>query len=439
MTVPSVERRARQLARFGLATLVAFAVLATAHQTSAGAQVVADPDYWKQTAERQATVNSFVYGQSPQTIPRSYEVVAEEASRLRDAQRTVPPSNPTAPSLWQRIRTVPQRVGLSPALRTLGTIGLVAGGLDVGWKIGDGIAAKFVGFNVPEPITHATISAQQLNWVRGGYALRQAASGTNPWNGLSFSYPALVMPYDGWVWQHQHGWAAWWDYYNDTDQSWCNTFASPPPPPSGVERIEAHFECTTHPYAPPKAVGKTIAYTTPEHALGAPGPIEDYTGQPYDRWTPAPNPPPQTTVEQSIENELDKPENSLLLQWLNYQLGSPGETDPLGIGEPNADIEFPNREEKWRIHRHDFDPEHADADEYWRDAADVIRKTNDGWPDFEKCVRQFDQAEIYWDPEREAIVIVKDGKIDTFFPPRSPVDPGDTGYARRYYDTECAR
>lgn len=32
----------------------------------------------------------------------------------------------------------------------------------------------------------------------------------------------------------------------------------------------------------------------------------------------------------------------------------------------------------------------------------------------------------------------KDGKIDNFFPPRSPVDPGDTGYARRYYDNACA-
>jgi hypothetical protein len=53
-------------------------------------------------------------------------------------------------------------------------------------------------------------------------------------------------------------------------------------------------------------------------------------------------------------------------------------------------------------------------------------------------VRQSDQAEIYWDPEREAIVIVKDGKIDTFFPPRNPVDPADTGYARRYFNNACA-
>jgi hypothetical protein len=70
----------------------------------------------------------------------------------------------------------------------------------------------------------------------------------------------------------------------------------------------------------------------PENALGAPAPIEHYTTQPYDKSSPAPTPPPQTTVEQSIENELAKPENSLLRQWLNYELGSPGERDPVGNG-----------------------------------------------------------------------------------------------------------
>ena len=172
----------------------------------------------------------------------------------------------------------------SSEVRTLGTVGLAAGTFSAGWKIGQGIEAKF---NVPEPVTHATITGQQLTWVRGGYVLRRPASGTNPWNGIPYSYPALAMPYDGWVWQHQRSaQPAWWDWYNDTDLSWCDTFASPPPAPVGLDRIEASFECTTHPYAPPKAVGKTIAYTAPENALRAIGPIEDYTSQPYTRQTP---------------------------------------------------------------------------------------------------------------------------------------------------------
>jgi hypothetical protein len=34
---------------------------------------------------------------------------------------------------------------------------------------------------------------------------------------------------------------------------------------------------------------------------------------------------------------LDKPEHSLLRQWLNYMLFSLGEEDPLGIDEPNPE------------------------------------------------------------------------------------------------------
>jgi hypothetical protein len=47
------------------------------------AQAVADPDYWKQTAEHRDTVYRFIYGQSPQSIPSGYDPVLEAEEILR--------------------------------------------------------------------------------------------------------------------------------------------------------------------------------------------------------------------------------------------------------------------------------------------------------------------------------------------------------------------
>jgi hypothetical protein len=414
------------LTRLGLLALLALAVLLVGYAGSAQGQTVADPDFWKQTVERHNTVNRFVYSQSPQPIPSAYDPVAEAEQILRQRQATLPPSNPQAPTLWQQVRGITVKTALSTPPRALGTISLAAGVFTVGWKAGSGINAKFLKFGVPD-----TSNAGPADYR---------------WDRIVWT-PALTRQWADGRWPAQDSWVIW------ARQTCCNystrdwwynpeCVASPygfqPPEPFVIGGPVWSGSFCYNP-APPGLTDAFVYYASaPENALGAPAPIAPYTNQPYTYSTPAPTAPPQTTVEQSIDNELAKPENSLLRQWLNYQLGSPGEEDPLGIGEPHPDIDFPNREEKWQTHRHDFDPEHADAEEYWRDAADVIRKTNDGWPDFEKCVRQSDQAEIYWDPERETIVIVKDGKIDNFFPPRSPIDPGDTGYARRYFDSACA-
>ena len=116
----------------------------------AHAQTVADPDYWRQTPERQATVNRLVYSQSPQAIPGSYDSVREAEQILRENVRELPPSNPQARSLWTAIRETTATVKLSPAMRALGTIGLAVGAFDIGWRIGTGINAKFLKIGVPE-------------------------------------------------------------------------------------------------------------------------------------------------------------------------------------------------------------------------------------------------------------------------------------------------
>ena len=95
----AVARSDRLRARPGVLTMLALVAFAASHTSAAHAEVVADPDYWQQTAARQATVNRFVYGQSPQAIPSSYDPVREAEEILRQQQRALPASNPEVPSL----------------------------------------------------------------------------------------------------------------------------------------------------------------------------------------------------------------------------------------------------------------------------------------------------------------------------------------------------
>jgi hypothetical protein len=123
-----------------------------------------------------------------------------------------------------------------------------------------------------------------------------------------------------------------------------------------------------------------------------------------------------------VETQLDLPENDELRQWLNHRLGSPGEEDPLGIDPPNPDIEFPGFVEHWIDHGHKFTLPYEDPVEYWRDAADIVERGDNLDPGVSKCRRPSDEADLYWDAVKQAIVIVKDGKIVTYFPPDNGID-----------------
>src|SRR5215208_3859972 len=109
---------------------------------SLSAGSVGGSDYWKRTAVRQDTVYRFVYSQSPQSIPSSYDPVREAEGILQRQQRMLPRSNPEAPTVWRQVRTLTVKSALSTAPRALGTIGLAAGTLELGWKIGTGIHTK---------------------------------------------------------------------------------------------------------------------------------------------------------------------------------------------------------------------------------------------------------------------------------------------------------
>lgn len=385
-------------ARRALFTMFVCAAFAASHASAAHAQVVADPDFWKQTAERQDTVSRLIYSQSPQTIPPSYDPVREAEEILRQQQRALPASNPEAPSLWRQVRTITVRSALSTAPRALGVIGLAAGTFELGWKMGSGINAKFLRIGLPDPPAPKTSPAE------GTLVFKN--------QGFTSSLNNAPLPADGWL---LHWWYGNSQYTSvNLSHGWGHACAYLTGPPADFNVLPG-FATLGWCELPPVPVE---SYWLEENALEAAGPIEDYTGQPYTKSTGAPTPPPQATVEQSIDDELAKPENSLLRQWLNYKLGSPNEEDPLGIGPPNASIEFPDFEEHWETHWQEF-PEYGDAWEYWQGAVEIIERGDRspaGGEGVQRCERT-DGSFVYWDIQKATFVVVRDGKIETYFKP----------------------
>lgn len=391
-----------------LATVLAIVLLL---QADAHAQTTADPDYWKQTTTRSQTVYSFLYRQSPQAVPTSYSPASGPASSLTTDFRSLPSTNPQVEPLWRQTRKTLSASQLSPALRALGTIGLTVGAFDLGWKIGSGLNAKFLKIGIPANGTLGDYYSPQIDF-------RQAGERSQLWY-------QIPVPEDAWVWSiysSAFSWQRSMEYRGagTTNCPW-QIFA----PPAGFTEVSIPMGCGDGPGS------LRIAYM-PEDGLAAKSSIQDYTTQPYDYASPAPTPPPQTTVEEAMEEQLEKPENESLRQWLNRKLGSPREEDPLGVDPPNPDIEFPGFFTHWEDHGDEFATPYEDPLEYWRDAAEIVESGDNGNPDFLKCERS-DGALIYWDSAKRAIVIVKDGKIVTFFRPAGP-PPADFNY----YLNECS-
>lgn len=397
-----------------LGLLAVFVVLASfpSLATAGHAVVTPSPDYWTQNATRRDTVHSFVYRQSPQAVPTSYSPVSGPASSLTTDFRTLPSSNPVTEPLWRQARGTVAKPGLSPLLRSLGAIGLAVGTFELGWKIGDGINAKFLKIGIPEPQPPYTGGYPGLTYT----LLYKVNSGR--------LYSNILPVPEGWYveWADSDPLTRDGRGFSDTPE-----VCSGPPPGFGTvigDDPALNWDCS-YPAVPPSNNQFHVAIPG-ENSLAARGAAEDYTGQPYTKSSGRPNPPPQVTVEQRIGEELAKPENAQLRQWLNYKLYSPGEVDPTGIGAPNPDVEFPGFVEHWEDHGDEFTPAYTDPVEYWRDAAEIVKRGDLGESGYQRCQRS-DGALIYWDDTKRAIVIVKDGKIVTFFKPEGP-PPADYDY-----------
>jgi hypothetical protein len=407
--------------RLLFASLPIFAVIAYAAVTTApaGAQTVPDPNYWKSTSENRSTVYRLIYDSSPQAVPAEYDPVREAEEILRQRQAGLPASNPESPSIWRQIRTVSIRSALSSPLRVLGTVALGFQSFELGWKIGTGVNAKFLRIGIPKATSGSvTPSGQQI-------APRVQGSPI---------FGGLTMPYDGWLFTYlspvSFNTISWW--FGGPGQD-CPGSTFYGPPPSGFTDFTngTTTQCVTA--ETHQTVTRVLhAGVMRENDLSAVAPIEPYSTQSYSRSTPAPTQPPRSSVEQGIETALGDPDNGILRDWLNYQLGSPGAEDPTEIGAQNPDIEFPGYVEHWEEHGDEFvgtdgTPLYDDPYEYWRDAADIVsgQPTN---PDTLRCTRASDGAVLYWDSAKGAIIIVKDGKIVTYFRP-------DTGFD--YWLNEC--
>lgn len=367
------------------------------------AHATPDTAYWTRAADTRDTIYRFVYGQSPQAIPSAYDPVAEAEEILRQRQATLPPANPQASSLWRRMRTLTVDTGLSPKLRALGTLGLATTAFEVGWKIGSGLNAKFLRVGLPEPPSPKAGPSTGFLFF--------ATSGT---------YPALnsnPLPADGWLLQYAYA-SQHWRSVNLT-YGWNDPCAYLTGPPVGFHVLAG------------TAIGWCVgtapveSYWLAEDELPALGGIEAYTSQGYDVASVAPTAPSRSTVESTIDSRVSDPDNDVLRQWLNYHVGSPGESDPTGVGEDNPDIpwkSWTDLVEHFDDHADEFDPAYEDPYEYWRDAAEIVEA------DELSCTRPSDGSQIYWDSERQAIVIVTGGKIQTYFVP-------GTGF--QYWLNEC--
>lgn len=257
------------------------------------------------------------------------------------------------------------RSGLLHAPRVLNTVGLAAGTFEIGWKIGDGINAKFLRIGLPDP------PAPKSGPSSG--SLKFFPAGT--FTGLNSS----PLPEAGWVLRYPYSGQTW--HVVNLSGGWSHPCAYLTGPPFGFRVLPGTATNWCDPVAPVES------YWLKEHELGASGPIEPYVAQPYSKYHGTPTSPPQQDVEDAVDDELSSAENSALRQGLNYQLGSPGETDPLGVGDQNPDIEFPTFFPHWEDHGDEFAVPYEDPLEYWRDAADIVERGEAGDPDILRCVR----------------------------------------------------
>lgn len=315
------------LLRVGASALLILALVAVLG--ACPAQAAPDPDYWTESAQTRDTVYGFFYEQSPQSVPSGYDDVSAEAHQLTLTQAAYVPALPSVPDIWGGIRTTGVADGLIPALRGIGTIGLAVGVADLGWKIGTGINAKYLKIGRPDP------PAPKVGAATGTMYFH--ASGYHP------TLNGAAIPDAGWVLQ----WAYASQYWQSVNLSlgWGSPCAYLTAAPTDMRVLTGTTSnwCVAGPVP-------VESYWLKENELRAGGPMESYGSQSVDVSTAAPTAPSQSTVESSIASAVAA--NSALNHWINYQVGSPGESDPTGQEIDNPDsIPFEEVLKKWTKHR----------------------------------------------------------------------------------------
>lgn len=357
------------------------------------------------------------------------------------------PNQPSSAALHRELYALRTRTKILPTpgqvASVAGKVSLVAGAGVLGYEIGTGVRRFWLGLKQPSGPTGFP-NGQQVTgagFVQKGDVI--------VWNGSPAK--SIYAPENGWTAQTDVG------IYLQTvnlshpgflsDSPPCQPFSEQPPVSPGGDwqilttaLLQANVNCGPRIYIQVVAFAPLLV-TQPDGQQ--PGAVTDWTGsepqQPgvamqtppggcyfCNGWGQGSNP---TLLRQRTQTELEtSPQRyPTLLQWLEYHLYHPGVEDPLGIDPPNPEIEFPGFIEHWEEHEHEFTPAYNDPVEYWRDAADIVERGEVNDPDILKCDRPSDGARIYWDSVKRAIVIVKDGKIVTYFKPPGP-PPADFDY-----------
>jgi len=227
------------------------------------------------------------------------------------------PNQPSSEQLHRELRTFrSQGVRVLPPLRLLGTIGLAAEVFHVGWKIGGGLNSKILKIGVPP----ATDGPDYYRWHR----IRWQSARSREYYGAF--YPAQ----DGWVIELKQTCCT----YSEVDRWFeqpCTFSGFVPPQPFVTHGPEPS---TGTCWTPEGSVTSGVLWGwAPENVLGAPGPVEDYTSQPYSHATYywEGEPAIRTELETRTRTALESGEYPLLDPWYAHLL------DPQTYEDPTED------------------------------------------------------------------------------------------------------
>jgi hypothetical protein len=228
----------------------------------------------------------------------------------------------TSGDLSQELRSLRIRGGVLPPLRLLGTVGLAAGTFEVGLLVGSGIRKKLLKLEVPEPTPWNPSAPQRLHFITQG----------------SYIYEGLNFPYDGWAWEWDSGGSGYWRNFWVTpvangEAAACPASMNPPSIPAGFDETVGapHPNCNSYWHGGGNGgVGHVASIT--EDALREIAPVEDYTGQLYDReiccWTGTPQ--TREELEARILDALSSSKFAYLNLWYANKL------DPTNYADPDA-------------------------------------------------------------------------------------------------------
>ena len=222
-------------------------------------------------------------------------------------------------TLQRESRSLRIATKLMPALRVLGTAHLAFESGRLGWRIGSWANNKFLRVGLPPTVNYSTAITDQR--------IRFRAAGEN-----LTPYTPSPMPEDGWVWEYTQGGGYWYGYWQSQG---CEPSPHQRSGPGGrfkdVSWSTDTVFCWTADY-PQQRLPMFASYIA-ENSLEADGPVEDYSGQPYDVWSSPPPDPGESSVHDQILDELESGNVPTLRDKYEYELGVPGTCDPV---DPNV-------------------------------------------------------------------------------------------------------